>query len=102
MHLVITQDEVGQDGEHRTTRGALDAPDGDATQAHTDIMRVARQAPATATGGLVFELKAKSQEKGEHAFDKRLAVAKQLKVGRFVSKIDSDGTVFAVTGCKFW
>jgi hypothetical protein len=43
----------------------------------------------------VFELKAKGQEKGEHAFDKRLAVAKQLKVGRFVSKIDGDGTVFA-------
>ena len=31
MHPAITQDEVGQDREHRTTRGALDAPDGDPT-----------------------------------------------------------------------
>ena len=58
-------------------------------------MRVARQAPAAATGRLVFELKAQGQEKGEHAFDKRLAIAKQLKVGRFVLKIDGDGPVFA-------
>ena len=40
-------------------------------------------------------MKAEGQEKGEDAFDKRLAIAKQLKVDRFVSKIDSDGTVFA-------
>jgi hypothetical protein len=63
MHLAITQDEVGQDGEHRTTRGALETPDDDPTQANTDIMGVAGEAPATATGGLVFELKAKGQEK---------------------------------------
>src|SRR5712691_8941501 len=100
MHLVITQDEVGQDGEHRTTRGAMDAPDDDSTQANTDIMGVARQAPATATGGLVFELKAKGQEKGEHAFDKRLAVTQQLIVGRFVVKIDGNGPVVAgLAGC---
>ena len=54
----------------------------------------ARQASTSTTRGLVFELKAKGQEKGEHACDKRLAVAKQLKVGRFVSKID-------ITGCEF-
>ena len=70
-------------------------PDGDPTQADTDIMRVARQAPAAATGRLVCELKAKGQEEGEDAFDKRLAIAKQLKVGRFVLKIDGDGAVFA-------
>ena len=63
-------------------------------------MGVARQAPATATGGLVFELKAKSQEKGEHAFDKRLAITQQLHVGGFVLKIDSDGPVFpSLAGC---
>ena len=39
-------------------RGALDPPDGDATQADTGIMRVARQAPTSAAGGLVFQLKA--------------------------------------------
>ena len=58
-------------------------------------MRVARQAPAAATGRLVCELKAEGQEKGEDTFDKRLAIAKQLKVGRFVLKIDGDGAVFA-------
>jgi len=43
-------------------------------------MGVAGQAPAAATGRLVCELKAKGQEKGEHAFDKRLAVAQELNV----------------------
>jgi hypothetical protein len=91
---------VGQDGEHRTTRGALDAPDGDSTQANTDIMGVARQAPAPATGGLVFELKAKGHHEGEDTFEERLAIVKQLHVGRFVLKIDGDGPVYAsLAGC---
>ena len=58
-------------------------------------MRMAGQAPPAVTGRLVCELKAEGQEEGEHTFDKRLAVAKQLKVGRFVPKIDSDGAVFS-------
>ena len=62
-------------------------------------MGVARQAPAAATGRLVCELKAKGQEEGEDTFDKRLAIAKQLKVGRFILEIDGDGTVFA---CLVW
>jgi hypothetical protein len=41
----------------------------------------------------MLELKAKSEEKGEDTFDKRLAVTKELEVGRFVLKIDSDGAV---------
>jgi hypothetical protein len=56
---------------------------------------VACQAPTSLTSRLVCELKAKGQEKGEHALDKRLAVAKQPIVSRFVVKIDSDGPVFA-------
>ena len=64
-HLAIAQDEVRQDGEHRFARRALDTPDGDPTQPDTDIMGVARQAPAAATGRLVFELKAEGQEEGE-------------------------------------
>src|SRR5215471_2035328 len=76
-------------------RGALDPPDGDATQADTGIMRVARQAPTAVTGRLVEELKAEGEEEHEHAFNKGLPVAKQLHVGRFVSKIDGDGPVFA-------
>src|SRR5262245_34457251 len=82
-----------QDGEHGTTRGTLDPPDGDATQAHAEIMRVARQASAPATGGLVCELKAEGQEEGENEFDKGLAITKQLKVGRFVLKIDGDSAI---------
>jgi hypothetical protein len=54
-----------------------------------------RQAPAAVTGGLMCELKAKGQEEGEHELEKRLAIAKQLKVGRFILKIDSDGPVCA-------
>jgi hypothetical protein len=34
----------------------------------------------------VGEWKAEGQEKGEDAFDKRLAIAKQLKVGGFIWK----------------
>ena len=62
-HLAIAQDEVREDREHRFARRALDTPDGDPTQTDTDIMRVAGQAPAAATGRLVFELKAEGQEK---------------------------------------
>jgi hypothetical protein len=77
------------------TPRALDAPDGDATQTDTDIMRVAGETPAPATGRLVYELKAEGEEESAHEFDKRLAIAKQLKVGRFMLKINSDGSVFA-------
>src|SRR5882672_4536264 len=58
-------------------------------------MRMAGQASPSLTSRLVCELKTKGEEEREHAFDKRLAVAKQLIVGRFVVKIDSDGSVFA-------
>src|SRR5712664_234208 len=57
------------------------------------IMGVPGPAPAAATGRLVCELKAKGQEKGEHAFDERLAVAQELNVGRFIVEIDGDGAV---------
>ena len=36
-----------------------------------------------------------------HAFDKRLAIAQELKVGRFILKIDSDGAVFAGLAGRF-
>jgi hypothetical protein len=42
----------------------------------------------------VFQLKANGQDEGDDPFEKRLAVAKKLKVGRFLLKIDGDGTVF--------
>jgi hypothetical protein len=75
--LAVAQDEVRQDGENRLAGSALDTPDGEPSQANTDIMGVARQAPATATGGLVGELKAKGQEKGHDPFEERLAIVKQ-------------------------
>jgi hypothetical protein len=58
-------------------------------------MGVACKTPAAATIGLVFELKAEGQEEGDHAFDKCFAIAKQLKVGRFILKINRDSPVFA-------
>jgi len=94
-HLAIAQDEMGQDGKHRFARRALYPPDGHPTQTDTDVMRVACQAPAAATGRLVFQLKAKGQEEGEHELEKRLAIVKQLKVRRFMLKIDGDGPIFA-------
>jgi hypothetical protein len=39
----------------------------------------------------VCELKVDGQDEGEHTFDKDFAIAKQLKVGRFILKIDRDG-----------
>jgi hypothetical protein len=47
------------------------------------------------TGRLVFQLKAKGEEKGEDTCQERLPIAKQLKIGRFVLKIDGDGPVFS-------
>src|SRR5712691_10626099 len=93
-HLAIAQDKVGEDREHRTTRGALETPDGDPTQTDPDVMRVARQAPATATGRLVFQLKTDGQDERQYQFHKGLAVAQELNVSRFVLKIDGDGAVF--------
>src|SRR5262245_35226087 len=84
-----------QDCEHGFARGTLDTPDGEAAQADTGIMGVARQAPTAATGRLVCQLQAKSQEKDEHAFDKRFAIAQELKIGGFVVKIDGNGPIYA-------
>src|SRR2546428_8098389 len=92
-HLAVSQDEVRQDGEHRFARGALDTPNGETTQPDPEVMRVTRQASAAATARLVCELKAQGQEESHNEFDKRLAVSKQLKVGRFILKIDGDGAV---------
>ncbi len=61
----------------------------------TRVMGVTREAPTTATGGLVKELKAQGQDTGEDAFDKRPAIAKQLNVGGFILEVDGDGTVYA-------
>jgi hypothetical protein len=95
VHRAIAQDEVGQDGEHGTTRGALDAPDAHPTQPDTHIMRVACPASTALTSRLVLELKAESHDAGEDTFEERLPIAKQLEVRRFASEIDGDGAVFS-------
>jgi hypothetical protein len=41
----------------------------------------------------MLQLEAEGQKEGEDAFDKRLAIAQQVEVGGFVSKIDCDGAV---------
>jgi hypothetical protein len=58
-------------------------------------MRVTGQASAAATGRLVLELKPDREDERHHAFEKRLAIAKQLNVGRFIPKIDGDRAVFS-------
>ena len=77
------------------TLRTLDAPEGEPAQTDPDLMGVAGQAPTAVTGHLVEELKAEGEEEREHDFNKGLPVAEQRKVGRFVSKIDGDGPVFA-------
>src|SRR5262249_30493544 len=94
-HLAIAQDEMWQDRENRSARGALDPPDGDPAQPDPYIMGVTRQAPAPATGGFVFQLKAEGHEEGEDRFEEGLAITQQLEVDRFAPEIDSDGTVIA-------
>ena len=78
-HRAIAQDKVRQDGEYRFAGGALDAPDGETTQANTGIMGVARQAATLAAAGLVEELKAEGEEKGEDELDKRFGVVYEAK-----------------------
>jgi hypothetical protein len=58
-------------------------------------MRMTSQAPSTTTARLVCELKAQGQEESHDAFDKRLAIAEELKGGGFVVKIDGDGPVLS-------
>jgi len=65
---------MGQHGEYRFARCALDTPDGETTQAETGIMGVARQAAALAAAGLVYQLEAKRKDEGEDELDKRLGV----------------------------
>jgi hypothetical protein len=58
-------------------------------------MGVARQASTPATRGLMFELHTEGEEESDHQFHKGLAVAKELKVGRFILEINRDGSVVA-------
>ena len=99
---LLIYNEVGEDREDRTTRGALDPPDGEPTQPDTDIMGVARETPATTTDRLVGELKAEREEESAHEFHKGLAITKQLKVGGFVLAINGDSPIFSALADLFW
>ena len=58
-------------------------------------MGVAGQTAVAATGGLVGQLEADREDKGEDELDEGRAVADQLKVMALVVKIDGDGAVFS-------
>lgn len=91
----VAQDDVREHGEYRLARRALEAPDGEPTPPDRRRMRMAREASAPTTGGLVVQLQAQGQDEGEATFEERLASAKALKVSRFGLKIAGDGPVFA-------
>jgi hypothetical protein len=93
-HLTSAPDDVREDGEPRATRRALETPDGEPAQPDPDVLRVARQAAATATGGLVLPLKAAGQDEGAAPCEERRPIAKDLEVRRFAPEIDGDGAVF--------
>jgi hypothetical protein len=96
----IPQDEVRQDGEHCSTPRTLETPDGDSAEVDSDVMGVVCQVPPAVTGALVDELKADGQNDSQHPFEKRLAITKQVRVGRFIVEIDSDRAVVPpLRGC---
>ena len=58
-------------------------------------MRVARQAPTAATGGLVGELKPKREDERQDELDKRLAIVNELEVSGFILEVDRNRAVFS-------
>src|SRR5215510_14729939 len=92
---LLIYNEVRQDGEHRMTGGALDPPDGEATEANPYIMGVACKTPAVATGRLVRELKADRKDEGEDELDKRFGIAQEGKGGSLIGEVDGNRTVLA-------
>ena len=63
-------------------------------------MGVACQAAPLAAAGLVCELEAEGEDKGEDELDKRFGIAQELRVGRLIAEIDGDRAVVAYRfGC---
>jgi hypothetical protein len=58
-------------------------------------MRVACQAPASVAGAFVCKLTAEGEDEGQDTFEERLAIVKQVIVGRFIVEIDGNGAVFS-------
>ena len=89
---------MGQHGEYRFARCALDAPDGETTQAETGIMGVACHVATLTAAGFVEELEAHREEEGKDELDKRVWGVEERQVGRLIVKVDGDGPVVA---CRF-
>jgi len=68
-----------QDREHGFACGALHPPNGETTQADTDVMGVPRQAPAAAASRLVLELKADREDESKDKLDKRFVLPTSAK-----------------------
>jgi hypothetical protein len=58
-------------------------------------MGVAGQTATTGTGGLVGQLEADREDERQDTFDKRFAIAEQLKVGGLVMKTNGDSAVLS-------
>ena len=56
-------------------------------------MGVARQAPAPATGGFVFQLKTEGHDEGEDTFEECLAITQQLEVEQLQGNLSRKGFV---------
>jgi hypothetical protein len=80
VHLSVAQDEMGQYSEDRLTACALNAPDGEPTQANASIVGMAGQRVPSA-GRCVVELKAQGEDEGQDELDERLGVVEELAVG---------------------
>ena len=94
-HLAITHDKMGQDGEHRFTSGALNAPNSETAEANASIMGVASQRTAAVTGRLVGELKPQGKDEGQDKLNERLAITQELRVGGLLVEIDGDRVVLS-------
>jgi hypothetical protein len=60
-HLTVTQDKMRQNREYRLASGALNAPDGETTEANASIMGVASEGAAAVTGRFVGELETRER-----------------------------------------
>jgi hypothetical protein len=86
---------MGQHGEHRFARGALDTPEDETAQADPGIMGVACEAATLAAAGLMGELETEGEDEGEDKLDERLGIIQERKVGRLIVEIDGEGAILA-------
>jgi hypothetical protein len=84
---------VGQHRKDRFARGALNAPDGETTQANPSIMGMTGQRAAAVAAGFMMELKANREDKRHNALNEGFAITDQLKIGGLVLEVNGDGTV---------